>query len=235
MKRFKTIGVLGGIGPVATAHFYQVLLTVAQKKYSAVQDADFPHIIINSLPVVGTTEYGVDTNDDVILKQLKRGIKMLENAGAQIIVIPCNSAHGHIEKLQSEVNVPIINLIQEVVARVIKDQRKYVAILSSKIAYEKNLYYTHFQKVNILCYSPNEDLITTCTDLILNIMGGKNPDGHKEKLLKQVREMEKDGVDGIILGCTELPVAIKKEEISSQLFDSIKILADATLEKAFIS
>ena len=100
MNRFKTIGVLGGMGPAASAHFYQLLLKYSQKIYGAVQDDEYPQIIINSLALTGSTEKGMEENE-LIVRQLSEGIKALEKSNSDFIVIPCNSVHNVINELIS--------------------------------------------------------------------------------------------------------------------------------------
>src|SRR5581483_8630499 len=118
MAKFRTIGVLGGIGPVATVHFYHTLLKIAQQQYGAIQDQDYPHLIINSLAFEGSSEYGLDGNGDMVLEQLLDGSESLQRAGVDLIVVPCGSAHRYIEQLRAVSRVPIPSIIDELTIKV---------------------------------------------------------------------------------------------------------------------
>lgn len=92
----KTIGILGGMGPVASADTYVALVKTCQQKYNAVQDSDFPAVVLYSLPLSDFSHKGFSDNLDkqrVLVEQLVVALKRLENFGAEAIIIDCNTVH----------------------------------------------------------------------------------------------------------------------------------------------
>lgn len=225
-QKFKTIGVLGGMGHCASAHFYQLLLMSAQEKLKAVQDDDYPQIIINSIALEGGTEHGMEKNV-LILKQLINGLKTLEKAGADFLVIPCNSVHNSINELRKNVQIPILSIIEKVKKTVINSGCKKVLLLSSETTSKYNLYQDLLIS-GIQIVEPEVVLKKKVTKLILSVMGNKNINEFKKPVIDEINALYKSKkIDAVILGCTELPVAITQEDVKAKAFDSLKILADS--------
>jgi aspartate racemase len=231
MNKFKTIGVLGGMGPCSSAYFYQLLLTQSQQKYGAVQDFEYPHIIINSLALSGSNELGMEENE-LIVSQLLDGIKALESAGVDFIVIACNSVHNAIKKLREASSVPIISIIEEVTNKVENQHSKKVLLLSSETTGKHGLY-DHLQKKGMEIIKPEMQLQKQVTQLIMCIMGNSDWRTTKSKIIEQINSMySEDKIDSVIIGCTELPVAIHSNDTPVRLYDSLDILAESTLKYA---
>lgn len=225
-QKFKTIGVLGGMGHYASAHFYQLLLQSAQEKFNAVQDDEFPQIIINSIPLFGGTEYGMEKNQ-LILNQLIKGLKILEKAGADFLLIPCNSVHNSIEELRKNTKTKIVSIIEEVTKEVSASGVEKVLVLSSETTSKYGVYES-LSNTQIKIVKPNNQLKSGVTKLILAVMGNTNVSKYKKPVVDAINNLHKDNkVDSVILGCTELPVAISQKEIKAKTFDSLKILANA--------
>ena len=213
----------------ASAYFYQLLLKQAQLKYNAVQDSDYPQIIINSLSLEGSSELGIEDND-LIITQLQEGIKDLERAEAQFIVIPCNSVHHTISELRKSSKVPVISIIEEVSKKVESSQFNKVLLLSSETTNKHGLY-DNLQNKGIEIIEFDEKEQKYINDLILNVMSGKDFSNSKSQILEEIESLASTGkIDSIILGCTELPIAIHSIDTSVKLFDSLKILADSALD-----
>jgi len=103
----KTIGVLGGLGPESSAEFYKNLILELQKRNLVNKNEDYPHILINSIPAPELVNH-----DD--LSMYRAGVKVLETAGADFIVIICNTAYLFFEELQKEIEIPIVDLRHEI-------------------------------------------------------------------------------------------------------------------------
>jgi len=231
MNRFKTIGVLGGMGPAASAHFYQLLLKYSQKIYGAVQDDEYPQIIINSLALTGSTEKGMEENE-LIVRQLSEGIKALEKSNSDFIVIPCNSVHNVINELRKKSDLPIISIIEKVSEAVIKSAVKKVLVLASETTDKYGLY-DHLSENDIEILKPDKSLRKKVTKLILSAMGNKEVNLSKKAVINEINKLLTQGkIDSVILGCTELPLAISQKDTNATVFDSLEILAKAALECA---
>lgn len=233
MKKFKTIGILGGMGPAASAHFYQLLLKKSQEKYESVQDDEYPPIIINSLALIGSSENGME-NNDLITQQLIKGAVTLEQAGANFMVIPCNSVHNIIKELRANVKIPILGIIEQVSNQVIANKSKKVLVLSSETTDKYGLY-DGLKKNKITVIKPDQELRKLITTLILAVMGNQKTKEAKEPVINIINKLFSRGkIDSVILGCTELPLVISQADTNVELYDSLEILSKSALEFARI-
>lgn len=224
---YKKLGILGGMGPAASARFYQEIIFLAQQKYGAVQDTDYPPMVLYSLPLQGFDETGiVDTKK--VLFQLQKGIRLLVHAGCEVIVIPCNTVHCFIDELRSCSPVPILSIVEETVKRVYEGGLSSVGLLASATTYALALYEQALSLRQLSCIIPSKEGKDLVTQLIVKAMAGKT--GEEETVKNLLEEFEIPSVGGIILGCTELPLVIDQTMTKIPLYSSISILAEAALE-----
>lgn len=224
----KTIGVLGGLGPEATADFNQRLISICQKKYESVQDYEFPPIIIYEVPIKDFDEKGIE-NSVKVFNALKKGIKLLEKDKVSFIVIDCNTVHCYINKLRKITKIPIVSIIEEIFKKV-KGKYKTVGILGSQTTIDKKIYDKVFNKIRIIYPTKQQEKIIT--SVILNVMGGKINKKEVSNLKKIIDNMKKKGAKAIIIGCTELSIPVRNHEFKIPIFDSTEILANVAIKKA---
>ena len=225
MAKYKTIGILGGMGPEATADLYLRIIQLFQREYGAIYDSDFPEIIIVNLPIPDVVE---NANEQSLVKEmLIQGVKKLEKAGADFVAIPCNTVTSYIKEMQNAVSIPIINILQETANAVKKSGIKQVGLLGTETTIKSRIYENFLRGFEILTLEKPEQIETT--KVIMNMLAGrKNPEDRK-KLLEFVQELKSKGAKKTILGCTELPLLIKN---NSDTFDTLQILAESTVKTA---
>ena len=228
---FKKIGILGGMGPEASANFYYKIIHYCQKKYQAVQDTDFPPLIIYSLPLSGFDESGI-VDKKLVLQQLFHGVDTLINSGCDFIVIPCNTVHLFIDELRKKSSIPIINIMDETVKKIKQDHHNVVGLLGSDTTLKLQLYQDLLDKNNISCIPPNEGDNPLITKLILEVMSGKVENKTKNKVLSIIKKMEQQSANAVILGCTEIPLAISQKDVNIKVYDTLQILAESAVDFA---
>ena len=226
----KVIGVLGGMGPEATVTFYRDLILLCQEKFNSKYDDDYPNIIIYNLPVPDVVE-GINKPKRV-LETLEVGLKTLENAGADFIVMPCNTINYFYEDMKNMIKIPLYNIIEETTKEVKYKSLKKIGILATKTTIKTKLYDKMFKKYNLNIIRPSKRELKILNEVILNIMEGKFYKKDKKSIIKIIRKMQYQGAEGIILGCTELPLIIKQKDVNIKVFDTITILANATIKYA---
>ncbi len=232
MSKFtKKIGVIGGMGSEASAKYYNDLIKICQKKYFAVQDRDYPAIIIYNLPLEDFDENG-NFNPVTATKQLKEAAIGIEKAGADFIVIVCNTIHALYDKVQESVSIPVISLIKEVGDSVVKQNCKVVGLLTSDSTKNLKLYVNELAKHNIKSIETTKEEQLEMNNIVLKAMSGKNTHTETRQVKKIISRMVSDGAQAIILGCTEIPLVISQENTDVLVFDSTKILAEVALVKA---
>lgn len=234
LKPKKIIGILGGMGPVASANLYHKIIQLAQDEYFAEQDIDFPQIIINSISLVGFDETGF-VDSELVKKQLISGVKTLEKSGCDLIGVACNTVHLFHKEMQDNVKIPILNIIDLSTERIKKDKRKTVGLLSSESVRKLGLYKHAIEKRKINVIIVSEDEQKFINQLILDVMSGKVKESDKHQAKQIIADLKKQGADSILLGCTELPLVIKQEDYVMPIYDSTQILAEELLKIAYNS
>ena len=152
----KTIGVLGGMGPEASATFYNMIINICHKKYNAQQDTDYPPMIIYSLPLEGFDETGI-VDQEKVLRQLIKGIKVLESSGSDFIVIACNTVHCFIDELRKNVKIPILSIIEETSNKLKLDKINSVGLLASETTFQLDIYGENLNKNHIKVINPSKE------------------------------------------------------------------------------
>lgn len=227
--KFKTIGILGGMGPEASANLYQKMIKYAQTRYGAVQDEDYPPIIVYSLPLDGFDEKGI-SDFPLVKKQLIEGVKRLEFAGCDLIVIACNTVHHFYPAMQGAVSIPILNIVEESLNRVKESGFQQIGLFASQSTVELKLYELAFEKKGIKVVLPNKHQQEKLNRVIEKVMGG-HQGLHEVISLKEIAfEFMQRGAQAIVMGCTEIPLAINQTHTDIKLFDTIEIIVEAAVD-----
>ncbi len=217
------IGVLGGIGPEATAEFYRKLIEKLQKTGIIKTNTGFPQIIINSIPA---PELIQDKISDEDLEPYVLGIKELDNFDVDFIVMVCNTIHLYYGLLQKEIKTPIVDLRVEVKKYLLEQKIKSAFIVATPETIKKGLY--RFENSEIK--EPNKKEIKQLSNTIFLFNKGIK----KQEQIKKVRKIYQKYIYGevthILLGCTEFAVMLENENIPK--INTLDVLVDATIKKA---
>jgi aspartate racemase len=226
----KIIGILGGMGPEATIDlFYKIIkFTPAEK------DQEHLRIIIDNNPKIPDRTAAILGKGEDPLPALQKTAQNLEKAGADFIVIPCNTAHYFLSSIQESVNIPVLNMIEETAKETKKriPQIKKVGLLASIGVYKSEIYHQHFKKFYIEVISPEEKDKEEIMKVIYTIKAGDLSKRVKKNILKITQKLIDKGAEAIIAGCTEIPLILKEGDVSVPLIDPTQILARVAVQKA---
>ena len=226
----KIIGILGGMGPEATIDlFYKIIkFTPAEK------DQDHLRIIIDNNPKIPDRTAAILGKGEDPLPALQESARNLEKAGADFIIIPCNTAHYFLSLIQESVKIPILNMIEETAKETQKKipSIKKVGLLASIGTYKTDIYHQHFKKYNIKVISPEEKDKEEVMKVIYAVKAGNLSEGIKKNILKIAQKLVDKGAEAIIVGCTEIPLILKEGDISVPIIDPTQVLAKAAVQKA---
>jgi aspartate racemase len=225
----KIVGILGGMGPEATADFFTKIIALSP----ASSDQDHLRIIIDNNPKIPDRTKAILNVGESPLSALVKTAKNLEKAGVDFIVIPCNTAHYFYEDLVKEVTVPVLHMIREV-ADAIKTslpECKKVGLLATTGTVTSNLYQRDIQQKGIEVITPDAQDQAKVMDAITKIKAGQK-DIARKLLVEIGKLLIKNKAEAIILGCTDIPVVIKKTDFTVPVFDSNMVLAEATTKFA---
>ena len=189
----------------------------------------YPPIIIYSLPLFGFDETGI-VDEKLVKKQLIEGVKKLESAGSDLIIIACNTVHSYYQEMQSAVKVPIFNIIEETKKRVIKSGYKKVGLFASESTNKLKLYQKRFADSNIEVISPNSEQQKILNRIIEHVMGGNQKTEDIIFLKDIARDYIRQGAEAIVMGCTEIPLAINQAHTDIKLFDTIEIIVQCAVD-----
>ncbi|MBS3137208.1 amino acid racemase [Candidatus Woesearchaeota archaeon] len=225
----KTVGIIGGLGPETTSEFYLDIVFSCHKKTKKAR----PGIIIASVPLPYQIEEDLITNNigsERYVPFLVNGAKRLENAGADFLVMPCNSLHVFIKEIRNAVDIPVLSIIEETVKFLKKNNLNKVGIVSTSATIQNKLYETAFEEAGIAYATPDDFQQTKMGKFILNLVTGQQKNRDREDLIQIINDFEKKDVDCVALACTDLQLLIPKHP-RLKIFDTMKIFADATVEE----
>lgn len=220
------------MGPDASAYFYKRLIDFAQQRYQAVQDTDFPPMMLFSLPLVGFDETGI-ADRAAVRDQLITGVQTLERAGSNFIVIACNTVHALYDDMQSAIQIPILNMIDVVSGKVESQQLKKVGLLSSQTTARLDLYQNKLRSSGIEVLGVTDEEQNIVTQGVLRVMAGTHTAEDTQKLVKMIERFRSQGAEACILGCTEIPLLLRQKDSPLPLFDAVDILSNHALQEAY--
>jgi aspartate racemase len=229
MDLYKTVGILGGMGPLATADLFHKII----KHTNAKCDQDHIKILINNNTTIpDRTKYLIHGGESPYQEMLK-SVKFLENNGADLVIMPCNTAHYFYEQLRKEINIPFLNMIEET-AKYIKKQypnEKSIGLLATEGTSKLGIYHQIFEKYNLKIVLPSTEEQSYITKAIYNIKEGiqENDQLGVEKALNALKGKN---INRFILGCTELPIYFAQHKFDIETIDPTTILALAAIKFA---
>ena len=225
----KIVGIIGGLGPETTAEFYLDVIFSSQER----DRANRPHIIIANVPLPYAIEEDAivkNTGIERCLPFLISEAKRLETAGANFIVMPCNSLHIYISNIRDSVKVPVLSIVEETVKFLKKNGFKKVGIVSTSATIKNKLYENAFRENSIAYETPDDFQQAKMGKFILNLVNGRQNNRDREELIGIINGFEGKDVDCVILACTDLQLLIPKHQ-KLRIFDTMKIFADATVDE----
>ena len=223
----KTAGIIGGFGPQTTARFYERVFFACQHAAPDVK----PHILISSVPLPFKIENNAILNNEGVydfLPYLIKETQRLEVAGADFIVMPCNSLHIHIDALRSCVGIPFLSIIQESADFLTWHSIQRVAVLSTAMTAYHHLYANGLSSHDIHCSLPDQDQQHQLNEIVLHLVNGSNEYKDRETLRAVMRSFT--DVDCVLLACTDLQL-LDLDHPSLPVFDTMQILVDATVRE----
>lgn len=216
-----TLGILGGLGPMSSVYFYEML--TAHTK--ATKDQQHLNIIISSrADTPDRTDYILGLSNESPLPTMIQEAQRLERAGADIVAIPCNTAHCFYEGICDSVNIPILSIIRMTVEFCRSLGLKKVGLLATEGTVASRAYENALKEVGIDCAIPKKEGQRTVSDIIYGqIKKGLAPD--IDAFLEVVDELRRDGCERMILGCTELSLLKRNHLPGNDFIDSLEVLA----------
>ncbi|MEH2920036.1 aspartate/glutamate racemase family protein [Samsonia erythrinae] len=224
------VGILGGMGPGATVDAMQKLI----KNTPAYRDQDHIPMIAVSIPDIPDRTQCILQHSASPLKKMLQYMKILENAGAECIIIPCNTAHYWFNELKQQCSVEMISIIDVTCQAIREAKTTRVGLLATTATVKARIYQDNLAADHIHCDIPDEADQQQVMESIYAYKSGDITGAHR--LLSPVKDrLLQAGVTKIILGCTELPLILEKEAKTSpqHYIDATEALIKKTVEWYF--
>ncbi len=217
----KTLGILGGLGPAASVYFYRIITEHTQAK------CDQEHldiVLVSSASIPDRTEFILGKSENSPLPAMIDGVSRLTAAGAELIAIPCNTAHYFYDQIEKYSPVPVLNIVRETVQLAKKAGVRKLGILATAGTVVTGAYQNACLENEISFVIPSERAQQTLMDIIYgNIKTAKAPD--ISAFLSVCEELYANGADALVLGCTELSLIPTAHLSQYRFIDSLLVLA----------
>lgn len=218
----KKLGLIGGIGPESTLLYYKKLVYLLQKE---VGPEFFPNLTIESLNVFDVLAFCENNDFDGLISYLMKGINSLIAGGSEVIALTGNTPHIVFNQLQAKSSVPLVSIVEAT-----KDAAKHqnyakIGLLGTKFTMQAEFFKKPFLDAGIAVVVPNEDELLFIAEKISKELehGIISPETKKQILQIVQRMQNEDGIEAIILGCTELPLMFKNVVLSIPVLDTMEI------------
>jgi aspartate racemase len=228
----KVIGILGGMGPEATLDCYGKII----KNTPAAQDQDHLRVVIDSNPEVPDRTEAILGKGDSPVPALVRGSKVLEYAGADFIIIPCVSVHFFLDELRSEIDLPILSIFDAVAETIEREhpEIKTVGLLGTTGTVRGGGFQKRLGRGGIKTVVCDEHHQARVMAAIYDIKKTESDRSRKAIIFELTAAAESliaQGAQGVVAGCTEIPLALTQEHLSVPYFDAVLILAREAISK----
>ena len=224
----KTLGILGGVGPLATIYFEDLIIKMTDAKSD---QEHIPMLVYNHAQIPDRTAYILDDSQPNPLPVMERDAQMLERCGCDYIVIPCNTAHYFYEDIKHCVNIPVINILDETVryCQTTIPELHSIGVLATEGTIRSKAYQNIIESYNLQCILPTEEELATLMTIIYDqVKAGKQVDIYAFQRI--IHGLKARGADAVVLGCTELSIIKKDFNIDRyDVVDSMECLARASI------
>ena len=226
----RKIGLIGGMSWESTLLYYELLNKKVKTMLGGLHSAN---CVIESVDFSEIAELQAKDDWKELDKLMISRARLLENAGAELLMICANTMHLSVPAIEQQTNIPIVH-IAEVTAEKIKEAKlDQVALLGTKFTMEKDFFKNILIDHGIEVIIPEERDRNSIHDIIYEeLVRGEIKSASKKTYLEIIADLKDRGAQGIILGCTEIPLLITPEDTDLPLFNTTKIHAEKTVELA---
>lgn len=219
----KTIGLIGGMSWESTVTYYQIVNETVKRELGGLHSAK---VLLYSVDFAEIEEYQAKGEWDKSARVLSQAAINLEKAGADFIVICTNTMHKVAPEIQKEISIPVIHIAEATADELRKHGITKVGLLGTKYTMTQEFYKSKLIEVGIDVLIPDEEGITTVNDVIYKeLCLGIISEQSKKKFVSVIEDLQREGAQGVILGCTEIGLLIGQEDTALPVFDTTQIHA----------
>ncbi len=226
----KIIGILGGMSPESTVAYYQYITRTYTERHG---DFGYPEILIYSVSFQTYVDWPRQGRWDLVALGLSQAARVLQDAGAEVLLIATNTMHIVFDQVAASVDVPMLSLLDAVAAEVRRRDIETVGLLGTASTMEHTFYPEALAEKGIAVLVPKREDRRLVHDFIYQeLVAGLVRNPSRDAFIRIIDELKARGAQGVILGCTEIPLLVTQEDAPLPLFDTTTIHADAALRHA---
>lgn len=228
MQGTKTIGIIGGMGPAATVDLFDLIVENTQ----AACDQEHIHILIDNNSAIPDRTEAILHGTASPVKELCASAERLASAGADFLIIACNTAHYYIGQIREKVSIPVLDMIEETALYVRKAGFRSAVILCTEGARKTGIFTERFEKHGVNVIYPDHDLQTEVNRIIYDGVKGGKQEYVTTRFQHALHQVVKETGAVPVLGCTELPIAQKKYHLQGEYINPSYVLACSAISEA---
>jgi len=226
----KKLGLIGGTTWVSTVDYYSYINKMAAGRLGGSASAE---LILYSLNFAEIKDWADQSNWTAIGGRLSDLSRKLESAGAEAIVLCANTMHIVADEVRQSVGIPLLHIVDAVAKEIREQNAKKVALLGTAFTMDNDFYQTRLLESGIETIVPEKEDRSFIHNSIFDELGKEiYRDETKQKYLEIIDRLNKKGAEGIILGCTEIPLLIKQSDCGIPVFDTTLIHAKYAVDFA---
>jgi len=227
---YKRIGILGGLTAESTVHYYQHIFKTYEERHG---DLGYPEMIIYDVSFQRFADWMSVEDWDSIEEALLDGLKRLDAAGADFAVIATNTMHLLYDRLESRSPIPLISIVDATAEAVKEEGLTVIGLLGTRFTMEKPFYVDGLKRHGIEALVPDKNEREYINRVVFQELAkGKLLQESRDKYLEIIDRLVERGAQGIVLGCTEIPLLVRPEHTDVKLFDTAVIHAEKALRYA---
>jgi len=226
----KTIGLLGGMSWESTISYYQYLNRYAQQQYGGLSSAP---IVLYSVDFSPLERLQHENNWQAITDILIMGARQVEAGGADCLLICTNTMHKVADEIAEAIDIPLVHIADAVAEKLLENQTTTAGLLGTMFTMQEDFYSKRLeQKYGIKVLTPTPKQQQSVHDIIYNeLCQGKVSDTSRKQYVDIIDSLSSQGAEGIILGCTEIPLLVQQTHTTIALYDTVAIHANSAAQQ----
>jgi len=222
----KSIGIIGGMGATATCDLFNKIINMTDAK----SDQEHIHILIDcNTKIPDRTKAILGKGEDPVPEMVRSGIRV-QSMGADVLVMPCNTAHYFYDRITPFFDIPLLNMLKLTAQEIQKRSIREVGLLATDGTIQSGAYHTVLAEAGIAVVTPSTEKQASVMSVIYNGIKASNRDIDLTGFYSTIDELFEQGAEILILGCTELPVAFEIYHIDRPAIDPTEVLAAAAIQ-----
>ena len=226
----KTLGLVGGTGWASSLEYYRLINELTNSKLGGL---NYSHCVLYSVNYAEIDKCNKNNDMDGVYSIIYDAAEKLISIGADYIVLCANTLHRFAEKLQKQIPVPIVHIAEATAKHIQKQNISKVGLLGTKQTMSEDFYKSTLKDYGISTIVPNnKDMDFINNTILLELFNNDFKPESKAEFLRIMKNMQEQGAEAIILGCTEIPLLIKQSDFELPLINTLQIHAEAAVEFA---